>query len=82
VLAVGVGGWCWRLVLAPACSPLSSSFPSVIVVPLSQLSLSVLLEAPHLPPRAVSCRLGGGACRGGGHRGVGGWTSSSSKQRT
>ena len=57
-------------------------FPSVVVVPLSQSSLSVLLEAPHLPPRAVARRLGGGACRGGGHRGAGGWTMSSSKQRT
>jgi hypothetical protein len=25
-------------------------FPSVVVVPLLQSSLSVLLEAPHLPP--------------------------------
>jgi hypothetical protein len=27
-------------------------------------SLSILLEAPHLPPRAVACRLAGGVMLG------------------
>jgi hypothetical protein len=35
VLVVGVG---------------AGVFPSVVIVPLSQSSLSILLEAPHLPP--------------------------------